>query len=85
MFLGDLEQKKWPILRTEVCCSLCVMFAFGRRFEDKQGFVMMLSVLLRHMLLQVQAGDNNTLSKHTQGMMKNKYYHGMKKNFHLKS
>lgn len=26
---------------------------------------MMVSVMLRHTLLQVQLGDNNTLSKHT--------------------
>lgn len=62
-FACDSEQRKWPVPETEVCCSLRVMFACGGRLEDKQGFVMMLSVLLRHALLQVQSGDNNALSK----------------------
>ena len=41
------------------------MFAYGRRFEDKQCFVMMLSVILWHTLLQVQSGGCYALRKHT--------------------
>lgn len=48
-----------------VLFSECVMFAFGRRFEDKQRFVMMLSVILWHTLLQVQSGGCYALRKHT--------------------
>ena len=41
------------------------MFAFGRRFQDKRRFVMMLSVILWHTLLQVQSGSCYALHKHT--------------------
>ena len=61
-----VSHNKQTALSSEwMCVVLCVMFALGRQFEDKQCFVTMVSVILKHTLLQVQSGDNNMLSKYT--------------------
>lgn len=65
-----VSHNKQTTLFTEPrCVVFCVMFAWGRGSEDKQCFVMMLSVILRRTLLQVQSGDNNTLRKHTHSLI----------------
>lgn len=44
---------------------------------------MMLSVILRHTLLQVQSGDNNKLGKYTHTLIPNMYTHGIRLPSHI--